>query len=317
MSKNKSDENEKGSDDSLFKKSIDSLKPLQDAVLSRFSNPLFFSFAISWALFNWDRLAVLFFSKQNILSRIETVKTMPSNVLIYWDIPHATTIWFPLASSCIFVLISPYINNLVDFVLLSARKMKQSHDELLMQNGYVKKKDTAIAQVNFEEAHETERLRLRSEQERLRAEAFTSKSNVSDLKNTLATLNESISTSNATNDTIKRENAELLSRLNELKKEVHEYDLSISNSRQTLSELESEISNKKNSYDKTIDALKQEITTLRFNLDESNNHLIGVVNLIQPGTNLTKQDEIDILNPAKLWAHNANWGREQQIKLKN
>ncbi|ABP59471.1 hypothetical protein [Enterobacter sp. 638] len=314
MSKNKSDENDKGSDDSLFKKSIDSLKPLQDAVLSRFSNPLFFSFAISWALFNWDRLAVLFFSKQNILSRIETVKAMPSNALFYWDIPHATTIWFPLASSCIFVLISPYINNLVDLVLLSPRKMKQSNDELLLQNSYVKKKDTAITQVNFEEAHETERLRLRSEQERLRAEAFTSKSNVSDLKNTLATLNESISTSSATNDTIKRENAELLSRLNELRKEVNEYDLSISSSRQTLSELESEISKKKNSYDERIDALKHEITTLKFNLDESNNHLIGVVNLIQPGTYLTKQDEIDILDPAKRWAHNVNWGREQQIK---
>lgn len=315
MNKNKNDENEKSSDDSLFKQTIDSLRPLQEAVLLRFNNPLFFSFAISWALFNWDRLAVLFFSKQNILSRIETVKTMPSNALIYWDIPHATTIWFPIASSFIFVVVSPHFNNLVDLVLLSARKMKQSNDELLIQNSYTKKKDTAIAQVKFEEAHETERLRLRSEQERFRAEAFTSQSNVSDLKNTLATLNESISTSSATNDTIKRENAELLSRLNELKKEVNEYDLSISNSRQTLSELESEISNKKNSYDERIDALKHEITTLKFNLDESNNHLIGVVNLIQPGASLTKQDEIDILDPAKRWAHNANWGREQQAKL--
>ncbi|WP_320709292.1 hypothetical protein [Enterobacter sp. 302C9] len=315
MSKTKSDEKNDDSNESLLKHGLETLKPLQEAIVARFSNPIFFGFIISWALFNWDRLAILFFSKQSIITRIDTVKKMPSNIILYWDIPNATTIWLPLASTLTLILLSPFINNLIDKILVSARTLKQSHDEYLVRHSYKQKELSVIARVNYEEATETQRLRLKAEQESLKAEAFTSQSNISDLKNTLSSLSESIANSKTINETLKEENSELAKRIEGLKKESDEYNASISLMRTNLYELNNEKSQINSQHLEAIKKLKNEILTLKHNKDETYNHLLGILSLVDNQGNITTEQEISIINPAKLWVQNTSWAKEQSSKL--
>lgn len=311
MSKAKVDEKIDESKESLLNHGLETLKPLHEAIAARLSNPIFFGFLISWALFNWDRLAILLFSQQNILTRIDLVKKMPSNIILHWNIPNATTIWLPLASTLTLILLSPFINNLIDKVLISARTLKQSHDEYLVRHSYKQKELSVIARVNYEEATETQRLRLKAEQESLKAEAFTSQSNISDLKNTLTSLTESIANSTSINDKLLKDNKELSSRLEALRNESDEYNSSIALLRTTLSELTNETSEINSNHLKSLQQLKLENSSLKKNMDETLNHLNGTLSLIGGNTDITQDQASSILSAAKRWAYNVNWGKQQ------
>lgn len=161
-----------------------SIHGIKTALLERFSNPIFYSFIISWSLFNWDKIAVFFLSKQNIINRIETIKTMPSNVIFFGDlfsIPHATTLIFPVISTCFLVFLSPFINNFIYWVHAKQIKNKIKNQESLIATTYTEQEKTAVARVSLEESEEIARLKKQEEKSILRAKSTEAELRIDEL----------------------------------------------------------------------------------------------------------------------------------------
>lgn len=101
-------------------------------IQSRIKNPIIFGFILSWIVLNWDRILILILSKQNIVSTIELIKKLPSERSIgNITIEHATTFIFPLISSIAFVLLSPFISNVIDKIHKGAVVAKIKNNALL------------------------------------------------------------------------------------------------------------------------------------------------------------------------------------------
>lgn len=76
---------------------------------SRLASPFFGAFLVSWVLCNWDKLALLFFGMQSVDSRISVFQ----DSIAWISIGHensASTIWWPLAISSIYMFLSPYLH---------------------------------------------------------------------------------------------------------------------------------------------------------------------------------------------------------------
>ncbi|HHF2887231.1 cell envelope integrity protein TolA [Vibrio diabolicus] len=95
-------------------------------VNSRFTNPFFGAFIVSWGIYNWDKLALLFFGLQSVDSRVSTFKKS-----VEWlDVWHSNvwdTLWWPLILSCSYLLISPYLHLAIQQIQKHSDKLRYVH----------------------------------------------------------------------------------------------------------------------------------------------------------------------------------------------
>jgi len=203
---NKKDSNNDPEQLSILKQIANPFLNFKSAALDRFSNPIFYSFILSWCIFNWDRLAVLILSKQNIVDRISTVKNMPSNSTFIFDLPYANTIIFPIISTAFLVILSPFINNRLDFIHKNEIEKKITNKETLNQKNYQEQTNTIDARINFEVAEELKRLEKREERAAILARTAESESKINNLKEQHLVLAGSISNLQKSRDELTQEN---------------------------------------------------------------------------------------------------------------
>lgn len=95
----------------------DILNSITKNVNSRLSSPFFGAFLVSWALCNWDKLALLFFGEEKVDYRISVFK-----VSIKWiSAGHENAwaiMWWPLIFACAYMFVSPYVHILIQKIQL-------------------------------------------------------------------------------------------------------------------------------------------------------------------------------------------------------
>lgn len=87
------------------------ITPVQEAFVYRAKNPFFGSLIISWVYWNWNKIAYMLLSDDDVLKKIQFIKkSIPDNTLIPFtdlSIPHTHSLWFPLLFSIVFTLSYP------------------------------------------------------------------------------------------------------------------------------------------------------------------------------------------------------------------
>ncbi|MGC0808990.1 hypothetical protein [Pantoea agglomerans] len=194
-----------------FEKLQDSAAPLNTALMNRFGSPVFYSFLVSWALLNWERIAIIVAGTGELEKRIAVAKGLPS---VFFGVEHATTYYIPFISTLIIVFVSPYINYVVDIFHTPAFRNKYIHTANLEAEKYNADTNALSAKVAYEmaavkvrlkneadniENHsrieianlnlETAKSELNSLQETTKAQESVYKENVKLLENVTASIN--------------------------------------------------------------------------------------------------------------------------------
>ncbi|HBR4841468.1 TPA: hypothetical protein OT027_004630 [Klebsiella quasipneumoniae] len=95
--------------DSIKDVSDELTKPFVDELSSRLKIPFFGGFVFSWLVINWERVAILISSKENIYTRIDKIKKIEE---FNWPIIgdwHTSTFFAPLLYSIIITSLTPFI----------------------------------------------------------------------------------------------------------------------------------------------------------------------------------------------------------------
>ncbi|PSU83832.1 hypothetical protein C9J21_18860 [Photobacterium phosphoreum] len=97
----------------------DFLKSFLDSVTnnikSKVTNPLLGAFVFSWLMFNWDKLALLFFGDGKVDVRVKAFKE--SVKWVSYGSPNAyESIYYPLITTAIYLFLMPYVHLLVQLI---------------------------------------------------------------------------------------------------------------------------------------------------------------------------------------------------------
>lgn len=182
------------------------LEPVKEAVTHRVRNPLFGGFVLSWLFFNWAKLLIITFGEGTILQRINFVRSMPDNSIVFGhSYSHTHTFWFPFLISIFLTLVSPFISYVLD--LAHDRIIKKTEkNKFERQASILGAKSSLIdAEVKSDTQKETALLAVRAQQEISRADIAKSNANIDSLKKESESLHEQIKTNESTNDSLKNE----------------------------------------------------------------------------------------------------------------
>lgn len=94
----------------------DFFQSVYDSYRDRVKSPFIGSFMISFIIFNWRAFAILFYSEWSMHCRIEWVEQQYCNLM---------NLFYPIGISLFYVLILPYINLCIEFVLKYYSDKKQ------------------------------------------------------------------------------------------------------------------------------------------------------------------------------------------------
>lgn len=93
-------------------------KPLIDELSNKLKLPFFGGFVFSWCVINWERVAILISSKENIYTRIEKIKGIPQIELPIIGDWHTSTFIAPLLYSMLITALTP-------FMILAYKKLQK------------------------------------------------------------------------------------------------------------------------------------------------------------------------------------------------
>lgn len=180
------------------------LEPVKQAVTHRVRNPLFGGFVLSWLFFNWEKLLIITFDEGTILQRINLVKKIPDNSIIWGhDISHTHTFWFPALISLLLTLTSPFISYILDLAHDAIIK-KTERNRFERQAAILGAKISLIdAEVKNDTQKETALLAVKAQQEISKAEIAKSNASIESLKNESESLQEQIKTNESTSESLK------------------------------------------------------------------------------------------------------------------
>lgn len=106
---------ESSSDKNTLKEMLENIvQPLKDQIDHRVKTPLVGSFILSWLVFNWEKIAVLFISKENIYTRLDKIANLPQINVPFWGQNYTNTLLLPLLSSLFLTMAVPYINRAIN-----------------------------------------------------------------------------------------------------------------------------------------------------------------------------------------------------------
>lgn len=264
---NKKDTNNDPEQLGILKQVANPFLNFKSAAFDRFSNPIFYSFILSWCIFNWDRLAILILSKQNIVDRISTVKNMPSNSTFIFDLPYANTIIFPMISTAFLVILSPFINNRLDLIHKNEIEKKIENKEQLNQRNYKEQTNTIDARINFEVAEELKRLEKREERAAILARTSESESKINNLKQQHLLLAETISNLQKSRDELTKENNALTEYISDLSLQHTKLIKATASQSKGLEEIKKEIGNATQQKDLIL-GLRSSLTQHQITIDE-------------------------------------------------
>lgn len=126
---------------------MDKLSEIWDAVTKRLSNPLLGSFAITWSLYNYKFLIVLFSSEdyQKKFSYIENVLYAPTTN------PYNYLLFYPLIIASLFVFVAPVISVATTFVGTWWEVQQNSWKNKALSNSLISKEQAAeIRRISIE-----------------------------------------------------------------------------------------------------------------------------------------------------------------------
>lgn len=86
------------------------VQPVKDQIDYRLKTPLVGGFILSWLAFNWEKIAVLALSKENIYTRLDKIANLPQVSLPLIGDHFTNTFIFPLLSTVFLTLVVPFIN---------------------------------------------------------------------------------------------------------------------------------------------------------------------------------------------------------------
>lgn len=201
------------------------LEPVKEAVNHKIRNPLFGGFVISWIFFNWDRLLIIIFSKDNVLERISIVNKIPDNIIIGgFDLNHAHTFFLPALISISLTLFSPFIYYVLDLLHDAVVTETESNKFNRQAKILIAKSSLIDAEVENETQRETARLKVASEQELAKANIADSKANIETLSAQSKFINEQISINNDVNARLTEEIKINDEKLEKLRLNIQEFD---------------------------------------------------------------------------------------------
>lgn len=266
------------------------------AAMERFSNPIFYSFLISWSIFNWDRIAVLLLSKQNIIDRISTIKDMPSNSTLLFNLPYANTIIFPLISTIFLVVLSPFINNVIYSIHSGQIKKKIANQEALNIQRYSVLISTIDARVQYESAEESKKLEIKETQMLIKARTTEAESQIANLKKQQSELNEDILNNNIIRNQLIEDNKKLTDLIAISNSNHTEILESINSKTKQLNELTAEIGTIKDCSERikplelSIKKARERIEALESQYDETH----SIFNSLIEHLNTTYREKSDV-----------------------
>lgn len=203
MSESKIAETAKDIAGKAFDKLQENTAPLNTALMNRFGSPVFYSFLVSWALLNWERIAITVAGTGELEKRIAVAKGLPS---VVFGVDHATTYYIPFISTLIIVFASPYINYLVDTFHTPAFRKKYIHTANLEAEKYNADTNALSAKVAYEMAAGKERLKNEADNIENQSRIEIANLNIDTARGELASLKETIKTQ----ENVYKENIKLL-----------------------------------------------------------------------------------------------------------
>lgn len=224
-----------------FDKALENSEPLSTALAHRFGSPVFYSFLISWAIINWERIFVLAFGKGEIESRIEKAKLVPST---FWGVEHSTTYYLPLLSTIFIVFLSPYLNNFVDIFHTKAFRTKYIHTSKLEAEKYNAQKEAVTAKVTYERAASSLRLKIEAEDAVNTSKIEISALNLDSAKQELGDIRDKVSEERNKAEDIRKNHNQLNKEISLLNEKLTELDSTLSERVKTLEQLDKEITNR-------------------------------------------------------------------------
>ncbi|MEN4542889.1 hypothetical protein [Pantoea agglomerans] len=186
-----------------FEKLQDSAAPLNTALMNRFGSPVFYSFLVSWALLNWERIAIIVAGTGELEKRIAVAKGLPS---LFFGVEHATTYYIPFISTLIIVFVSPYINYVVDMFHTPAFRKKYIHTANLEAEKYIADTSALTAKVAYSMEEERERLRIKADNIENQSRIEIANLNLDTARSELISLQETVKSQ----DKVYKDNMKLL-----------------------------------------------------------------------------------------------------------
>ncbi|MEN4621239.1 hypothetical protein ABEH29_07575 [Pantoea agglomerans] len=204
----------------ILKESL--VTPVQEAFVYRAKNPFFGTLIISWMFYNWDKVAYFCLSKNDVLERINFIRTkIPDNSIIFGhSISHTHSFWFPVIWSVLLTVTYPfftycgiYIHRRITTKIESINSYKE-RTRLILQSALVvqiAKNESARARQLATDEAELEETKERTVAARLNIESLKEQRNI--LNTQVDSLQDQKKTLELqlveTNDSVKRANNNL------------------------------------------------------------------------------------------------------------
>ncbi|MGY2799252.1 FtsZ-binding cell division protein ZapB [Ewingella americana] len=232
-------------------------EPVKDAINHRVKSPFFGGFVISWLFLNWDKVLIICFSSTPIKERITSIKSIPSNSIIWdYNVAHTHTFWFPLLASVLITILSPFISFLIElihkWVIAETEGNRFSRQAAILS----KKSNLITVEVRNESQRDTELLKVKAIQAATQAEIAASNASIESLESQSKTLSEQIDAKTETHGTLSNNIYSLQEKLDNLTPVVSELERKY----EALSEFENQIKNK----DDIIKNLRIELDLLKY-----------------------------------------------------
>lgn len=219
----------------------------------RLSNPFFLCFISSWIICNWDRVLLILFSfSLGMEQRIEKVKALPSNSVIFGiSIPHAHTFWYPFIITVIFVVGTPFLSYVVDIIQNEVLTKKNTNDSKRKKDVLDLKINEINKNVEYEYADAKARLNAENANKAIEYSTSALEEKYSDMSVKVRDLNISIKEKEneifAYNNSYAQVSTSLIKLRSELdlkSKELAELNSKIISNQNKLDSIKKEISNK-------------------------------------------------------------------------
>lgn len=120
------------------------LKSLYDPLSERLKNRYLFTFSLSWIIINYRILLILIYQENSIVEKIEFIDTR------YWKVD--TVLYYPLLTTLIVLFLVPYLNSLVDIILVDSRSRTEESKRQEAMKRIEYDKDIAIKKFLAEKA---------------------------------------------------------------------------------------------------------------------------------------------------------------------
>lgn len=111
-------------------------------IRQRIKSPFFGSFIFSWIIINWKPISYFIYSKDKMLHKIIVIESSYENL--------GNALWRPLFLSLFYVIISPYVNQVINKLISTAAKNKRNEEHKIKMDQIDNAHELAIKEKELE-----------------------------------------------------------------------------------------------------------------------------------------------------------------------